>query len=337
MPTHAPTLVALVLALCASIPLSAGESAAKPAAQVAGVASLAMEIPEAALAAAKARRVLVVGGGRDTPLTSGLRLLGASDARFAMPLVSAWSGPRTGPALLARQAESGVRADHAVEALRSSLARQTQAPDVAVLDLSSQALPAGRRVSQPIRIYTANMEVNLTVASLAGSMTENIVSPPIIQSGGTTVVLPPANYPIELPNLEVQHLSTQSAVPAGWAPEGNWRMSPRDPRQALADVTGGLNRLAGAQAVYATLPLERSANAQRNWYNQALRTWCAASGRPLLDVAEILSTAPDGTVASDAEGPRLAEAWSDRAGSEEAARRVARAWWGLHARLATQR
>ena len=299
---------------------------------VASVQATTPDISAATLEQVRARRVLLITGDDRTPLANGLRKLAKADPRYAARLGSPWSGSRQGGTVMIRRAETGVRADKAVEALAGSATRLAGSVDLAVLDLSSEALPDGSRIAAPVRFFTASMEIDMTHASLNGSMVDNIRGTQLL--GGTVPVT--ANFPIELPNIGVDHIHTAVGVPAGSASDdGGWRMSPRDPRQTLGDVVGGLEALGkGVQPVYATLPLERSGNAQRNWYNLSLRAWCAKHGRPLLDVAEILSTGTDGTVAKDAEGPRLADAWDSPEQRDEGQMRVARAWWWLQSRLA---
>ena len=320
-----------MLRLSALLCLIACATAATAPAPVAGVQATVLDIPEAALERVRARRVLLVTGDDRTPLANGLRRLAKADPRYASRIGSPYSGPKQGGVVMIRRAETPVRADKAVDALAGSAARQAGSVDLAVLDLSSEAMPDGTSIAAPVRFYTASMEINLTRASYNGSMVENIGGMQLL--GGTVPV--PANYPIELPNLGVDHLHTAVGVPAGSAPDdGGWRLSPRDPRQTLADVVAGMGALGtGVQPVYATLPLERSGNAQRNWYNQALRAWCAKRDRPLLDVAEILSSGTDGTVAKDAEGPRLADVWASPEQRDEGQMRVARAFVWLQSRL----
>jgi hypothetical protein len=326
---------ALCVLICAACQAATAATAAAP---VAGYQAVARDITSEALDRALARRVLLVSGNDSTPLANGLRKLAKADPRFSIPVGSSFSPPSKGGVIMVRRAETAVRADKAIKALAASAApsgRQAGNLDVAALDLSSESLPDGKRIAAPVRFFTAGMEINMTNADLVGSMTETISGFQTIGNSNTGGVVVPANFPIELPNIGVQHLSTQSAVPAGSAlDDGGWRPSPRDPRKAISDVVGGLEALAkGVQPVYTTLPLERAGNAQRNWYNQMLRDWCAKNGRPLLDVAEILSTGTDGTVARDAEGPRLADAWDGPEQRDEAQMRLARAWWWLQTQL----
>lgn len=304
-----------VTLLLLSAVLLAGEAVAPPPAVVAGTALSAAEVGETAIAVVRARRLLIITGGPGTPLATGLRLLGTADPRFALATVSPWSAPRTGPALIVRQAQTGVRADRAVETLIASDERLAGGYDAAVLDFAATALPDGRRIEAPVPAAAPGMSIQASNSSLTGMRGETI-------AGGAM-----GGFPLELPNIATQHVRDEP----GAKPEAP-RMSPRDPRQALIDVSAGLGAI-GVRAVWSTLPLERAGNAQRNWLNQELRARCAVAGRPLLDVAEILSTGPDGKVATDAEGPRLADAWSTPEGAEEACRRVARAWWNLQARL----
>jgi len=315
----------LLLLLSAAL-LAAGDAPAAPAAPavVAGAALATADLSDAAIAAVRARRMLVIAGGPNTPLVTGLRLLGAADPRCVLASVSSFSAPRTGPALIVRQAQTGVRADISVEALAAADERLRGGYDVAVLDLPCSALPDGRRIEAPLPVAAPGMSIEMSHSSLVGVRGESIAAP---TTGGAA-----GGLPLELPIIAAQNVRGEP----GAKPEAAPRMSPRDPRQAILDVAAGLGAI-NPRAVWSTLPLAPSGNAQRNWYNQQLRARCAAAGRPLLDVAEIHSTGPDGKVATDAEGPCLAEAWRTPEGGEEACRRVAKAWWNLQARMSTPR
>jgi hypothetical protein len=307
---------------------------------VAGVKASEVSVPDAALAKVRSGRSLLVSGSSRSTLAEGLRNL-AKEPGYEVAVVSAFSPPSRGTgAILTRSAATRLRADKAVEALATSAKRLGASLDLATIELAPEALPDGRRVEAPYRQYTANMEIRVTTAQLAGTYVENLRM--MVPFGDTTPIS--VNLPIELPNIAVSHLNTNASVPGGSSMTedgGGYRLSPRDPRQAMNDVVSGLNSVATvapqARTMFMTLPLQPGRNLQRNWYNQRLRAWCVANKLPLLDVAEILSTGPDGHISQDAEGPCLAEAWRGADAqtpiNAEAGLRLARGWWWLAARI----
>jgi hypothetical protein len=90
--------------------------------------------------------------------------------------------------------------------------------------------------------------------------------------------------------------------------------------------------------VWWTMPIEITTNADRQEYNELVRTYCLENDQWLLDIADIECHDPSGTPQADASGyERLfAEYASDDYGhlNTDGSERVARAWWVLLARIA---
>lgn len=321
-----PILLLHLSAICAI--QAADAAAAPPLGTIAGAAAGSATIPEPALARVRDSRHLLVAAAGDGLIKRGLDDLAATGTAYRIS--------RPG-ALVSRTTYAPTRTDRTVDLLvKTADARAGYA--ATTIELSPRAVPDGRRIASPVKYYTATMEVRMDHFGLEGSMVENIGGVQVLPNGGGGI---PANYPIELPNIGGTHLQTGVDVPAGSSADKDgvrYEPSPRDPRRAVRELTAGAMAVANAapqtRVVLTTLPLTAAGNAQRNYMNTLIRAFCQRSGTPLLDLAELTTTGPDGATASDAEGPRLHPAWAEGAGRTDLARRAGTAWFWLQARLA---
>ena len=116
-----------------------------------------------------------------------------------------------------------------------------------------------------------------------------------------------------------------------------------DPQAYVQSMAGLEAEFPATVFVYATMPITsntNAANVQRALYNDAVRTYCAANGRLLFDIADIESHDPDGLpVTFTYEGqiyPRMYVGYTVDGGHLNAvgARRVALGWYATAAALA---
>jgi hypothetical protein len=325
---------------------------ADPSASVLGDhRAVAMEasIPDTTLAAVRAMPVAMVHPEGATPLAKGLEELAQADParhsyRVARLPDRSWYDH--GGGLGHYQAGSGNKSSARIDGFvkRIDGDRLDGVAKAAYVEDAAGDFPEGHNAEQVFTQYRATMDLNVTSATLAGSFTEVLQAPRIITTGNASFYAGTFNYPIELPNVEVNHLSTTVCAPAG----GHFgddsvmvgQLSERDPRIAFGKYTETLAALEKAHPsmsfVYATVPLATKGNWQRNWYNQAVRAYCALNRKPLFDPAAILSHAPDGTLVMDDQRDRLAPDYIDAAtgGINQVGReRLARAWWYTLARM----
>lgn len=87
--------------------------------------------------------------------------------------------------------------------------------------------------------------------------------------------------------------------------------------------------------IYTTAPLTTDYSATRAQYNELVRSYCAANDKALFDIAAIESHDPSGNAVGEAQ-PRMYAAYSSDGGhlNSTGAKRVARAYWWLMARVA---
>jgi hypothetical protein len=327
-----------------------GSTGTASAAIVADQRCLAQEaaIPDADLGAVRAMAVAVVHPAGSSALMRGLEELAqAEPARHACRTANladrAWYAKG---GVGHYQAGSGNRSAARIEAFvkRIDSERLDGAVQAAYLELDPRDFPEGRTAEVSWTSYSTTMALNLSSARLAGVFTETLQAPQVITTGNGSFISQPRNYPIELPNVTVDHVSTMVQVPSGGHPGDNSimvpRLSDRDPRVAIGtygDTMATLEKTHASIAfVYGTVPLAAKGNWQRNAYNQAVRALSADRGRPLFDAAAILSRRPDGSVATDEQGERLAPEYIDAAtgGIGKLGReRLARAWWWTMARM----
>jgi hypothetical protein len=325
---------------------------ADPSASVLGdQRALAVEatIPDSELAAVRAMPVAMVHPEGTTPLVKGLEELAQADpARHAIRTARlpdrGWYGH--GGGLGHYQAGSGSKSSARIDGFAKRIDNDhlDGAASVAYSELAAGDFPEGRNAEQVFTQYRATMDLNITSAHLAGVFTEVLQAPRIITTGNASFFAGVFNYPIELPNVEVDHYSGTVVAPAG----GHFgddsvissNLSERDPRIAFGKYTETLAALEQAHPtmsfVYATVPLATKGNWQRNWYNAAVRSYCAQTRKPLFDSAAILSHAPDGSLVTDEQRDRLAPDYVDQqnGGINQLGReRLARVWWYTLARL----
>ncbi|MEK7414702.1 MAG: SGNH/GDSL hydrolase family protein [Planctomycetota bacterium] len=305
------------------------------------------QVPDSVVERVRTTKTMLVVGSDNSPLAKGLSALAKHDARYQLrigkgPMSASWY---KGGAVGIHRAPSAVRADKSAETFARIAKRDGSNIDVAAMELAPDAFPNGRTIQVPYRQFTAGMDINLSNTALDSVFTENIVSYATQGNGTATTINPGVNYPVELPNVGINHLSTHVKVPAGLGtPEPGWKVddgpSPRDPRQALKDVHGAVDTVAAERpalkVIWTTMPLAVRGNAQRNWYNAQVRSYTAEHKIPLIDVAEIMATGRDGKIATDGEGPVMAAEWvapGTSVANEDLQRRVAAAYWWTTARV----
>jgi hypothetical protein len=330
MKTH-PTMWSLLLlcALCFGADPTATSVVEKPSTSlIAGVQASVALVPDAELIRVRTSRQLIASPSDVALIAKGVRKFITEDAaryRFSNNGI-----------LVTRFSYVQTRTDRTVKILMKEAESCPTAYDVATIELLPLAVPQGNRVEAPVKVYTARMDVRMEHFGLQGSMTENIGGFQTLPNGGGAF---PANFPIELPNIGGLRIQTGVSVPAGSTLDGDYRLvpSPRDPRQAIRDLAAGaltVNKAAkGTRIVLTTIPLLPSGNAQRNWLNQAIREHCVRTSTPMIDLAVISATGPDGTIAVDTEGPRLHQAWDGRDGGDLLVQRAGTAWYWMQARL----
>jgi hypothetical protein len=356
------TAVAALLPLIASSGLAACEMQqgstptsklpADPSTTVIGdhrAVAVEASIPDATLAEVRAMPVAMVHPEGSSPLVKGLEELAAADpARYSIRTARlpdrGWYAH--GGGLGHYQAGSGNKSSARVDGFVKRIDNDhlDGAIKAAYVEDAAGDFPEGHNAEQVFTQYRATMDLNVTSAHLAGVFTEVLQAPRIITTGNASFYAGTFNYPIELPNVEVDHYSGTVAAPAGGhfgddsVMSGN--LSERDPRIAFGKYTETLAALEkehpSVSFVYATAPLATKGNWQRNWYNWAVRSYCATNRKPLFDSAAILSHAPDGTLVQDDQRDRLAPDYVDQqaGGINQLGReRLARAWLYTLARL----
>ena len=219
------------------------------------------------------------------------------------------------------------------------------AVSAAYLELDPRDFPDGQRAEVVYTTYNVGMSIDLTSASLAGTYTETLTAPRVLTNGNRGIFLGYYQYPLELPNLQVNHLETTLSLPAGGHVGDDDevmvpRLSDRDPRVAIKNYADAMAALQKAHPditfIYGTVALTPKGNWQRNAFNQMMRVLSIQRGVPLYDAAAILSTGADGQVAFDEQGERLApENRDETSGGISAAgrTRLAKAWWWLLAEV----
>lgn len=343
---------AQLLLIVATLAAAAEQAPASKATNLlagAQAADRAAHIPEANLAKVRGMRTMLVVGSDHSPLARGLAVLAKKEVRYQLRIANspASVGWYKDGAVGIHRAPSAVRADKAAETFARLVKRDGASLDLAAIELAPDAFPNGRQIQMPYRQFSAGMDINVSNKSLDGVFTENITTYAQQGNGNNGVINQNVTYPIELPNVGINHLSTHTSVRAGlgaddvgWQIEGNLPPSPRDPRQAIRDMHKSIDLAAterpSMKIMWTTMPLAVRGNGQRNWYNQHVRTYTAERNIPLLDIAEIMATGPDGKVATDAEGHTLAPGWvtaGSTAANEELHGRVAAAYWWAGAKL----
>jgi len=210
----------------------------------------------------------------------------------------------------------------------------------AMVQLAAGDIPNGRRAEVVYTSYRTTMEVNVTPAGHVGTFTDVISAPRDVTGAGAITGNVP--YPIELPNVSLDHVRTTLMVPSGGDLETRVpSLSPRDPRPAFAKYRQTMEALEAAHPklalVWTTVPLRAADdNLQRNWFNLMVRRYAAEHGKPLFDIADIQSHDSSGARAIGKQGEVLASTYAVDRGAEvnEIGRqRIARAWWWLAARL----
>ena len=213
-----------------------------------------------------------------------------------------------------------------------------------MLDFDARNIPDGTQTEMAYKQYTATMDVDVSRVALKGVYTQTLVAPRIIVTGNASFFAGYVHYPLELPNIAVDNVASTVRLPAGGVVDDDDddgpRLSVRDPRMVFTayqqEVAAITTRHPAVAMVFATVPLTPGGNYQRNFFNESLRAWCTANHRPLLDVADLLSTDLAGNPVADAQGPRLAPELMDPAShapNAAARARLARAWWWMMARL----
>jgi hypothetical protein len=307
-----------------------------------------LAIPESALATARALPAMIAHPPGNDPLVRGLTELSqAEPARHALrtqlsPGRTWFSKGGVGHYQVGSGNKNVTRMEDFAKRFDSE--KLDGSVKAAMLDMEPGDFPRGRSAEMVYTQYAATMSLNLTDAKLKGTYTETLVAPRVVQTGNASFLLGFFEYPIELPNVELDHYAGQVTTPAGGFLGGDdgftiASVSPRDPRLALnkyAETMASLEKAHPTVAfVFSTVPLATRDNYQRNWYNQSVRTVAKKLHRPLFDAAAVLSHSPDGTMASDDQGERVADDWADKGGAINAAgrERLARAWWYMMARL----
>jgi hypothetical protein len=296
---------------------------------------------------------------QDTTLARALEEMGKGDARFAVRtgLVPGKDWYREGG--VGRYVVGRNDVPSRVEDFRKYMVREQLGDQVKAAMVAPDAndLPSGRRVETGYTQYTSTMDIRFTATNLQGIFVETIQAYRFIGGGGGLAggISYLTEYPIELPNIALDHVSTTVRLPIGLAtPEAGpaqpsgagagvsanepW---PRDPRVAFARYRDGLEAIAKAnpktQVVWSTMPITGADNLQRSFFNLQVRQYCTAKGRPLFDVAAIMSHGADGRLSFDDQGETLAKSWQEpgtRAELNQAGRqRVAEAWWTLMSKL----
>ncbi len=203
-------------------------------------------------------------------------------------------------------------------------------------------IPSGTRTEMAYKQYTTTMDVNASRVELKGVFTETLFAPRIITTGNATFYAGEVPYPIELPNVSVDNYHGTAQVPSGAVAdddEGGNLLSVRDPRmvyskyqEALASVEHDHPAVA---MIYSTVPLETSGNYQRNYFNHAIRIWCASHHQPLFDAASILAHDAVGAPTLDRQGETMAADMAEGKDAINAAgrARLAAGWWVLMAKM----
>ena len=296
-------------------------------------------------------RMAIAMPGRDQQVTQGLAELGKSEASFALRMVADPSPKNIrGGYLGTREVGKAARVDARVEGAGDWLAsaRMADAPQIAGVFLHADDLPSGRTIEVPSTAYRGLFEIDFTSASLAGSFTEQIQAPRIFNGpNGGTVVTPAVTYPLELPNVGVNHIHTVVGMGLDTPGTMSDRDAPvatvhaaRDPRGAWDDYRAGMEALERAhprmKVIWATMPLRASRNPQRTWFNLQVRAYAEAHGKLLFDGAALMSHDSQGVAQFTRDGEEIAGEWreSERPSQLNAAgrRRLALAWIWLAAR-----
>ncbi len=321
--------------------------------------SAADDLPAAVVERVRLRPIAIAHPSSNATLVTALKEYGERDPRFALR-----SGVRPSKDWFAEGGVGGYPVGKNDTQSRVSdfqtavglyhLGENVQAAMVA---LDPNDLPSGRRVESGYTQFSSTMDVRFTSTNLQGVYVETLIAWRFIGGGGGTLggAAYQTTYPLELPNVMVDHVSTTVRLPIGLAtPEsgggsaaapaggvasaGAW---PRDPRVAFAKYRDGLEAIEKSspktKVVWATMPITESDNMQRSWFNLQVRQYCAAKGKPLFDVAALQSHGPDGRLAYDDQGESLAKGWKEPASRSDlnpaGREHLAQAWWTLMAKL----
>ena len=343
----------LLLLVALGVPAAACDASASAAIADHRSVDEAARIPEGALERVRTLAAVVARPSAGSALVRGLqRLAQRQPERYALRVepgpTQAWlAAGGVGSYSVGKGFDPTSRAQ-ALAAKVDAVAKGRD-PDVATLEFAPEDLPSSGRVEVCYRQYSVDADVSITHASLTGSFTDTISAPRVIGGGGGAgggAVTGPLPFPIELPNVAVDHVSTHVRLPAGIGPDAVSELrtvaepSPRDPRVALGAHRDAMAAIAAAHPrtalVYATMPLKPDDNRQREFFNAYLRGDAAAHGRPLLDIADIQAHDAGGALAMNSHGPVLAADWvkpGTTAMGDEGEIRLAKAWWVLMARV----
>ena len=314
------------------------------------VLAAAEALPVAVRGQVRELRMAVAIPGRDQQLTRGLFELGAGDPSLAIRVVQN-PNPKNirGGYLGTREVGKAARVDARMEGAADWLQARQMADDLqfAGIFLHAEDLPSGRTIEVPVTTYQGLFEIDFTSAGLAGSFTEQIQAPRIFTGpNGRQVVTPAVNYPLELPNVGVNHihtvvgmgLGTPGAIPGPNAPAEPLHAA-RDPRVAWEDYRVAMEALERAhprlRIAWTTMPLLATRNPQRTWFNLQVRAYAKSHGKLLFDGAALTSRDGQGVVQLTRDGEEIANEWRDPERPSQlnpaGRRRLALAWIWLAA------